>query len=133
MFQTPPTAEEVGHCAMVRQDEVGDKNVIIFEHATEGGSKICTLALRAATENIMDDLERAVDDGVNNFKVLTRVSVSNIYTLCYHYSRVWPLPSVWKAKLRNIISYSCITGWFMSALKLIFTIIMSEFSVFELR
>ena len=52
---------------------MGDKNVIIFEHNAEGGSKICTLALRAATENIMDDLERAVDDGVNNFKVYTRV------------------------------------------------------------
>lgn len=58
----------------MRQDEIGDKNVIIFEHATPEGTKICTLALRAATENIMDDLERAVDDGVNNFKVLTRVS-----------------------------------------------------------
>ena len=78
VLQTPPTAEEIGHCAAVRQDEIGDKNVVIFEHAPEGGnSKICTLALRAATENIMDDLERAVDDGVNNFKVLTRVSFTD--------------------------------------------------------
>ncbi|CAK8672365.1 unnamed protein product [Clavelina lepadiformis] len=69
---TPPTPEETGHCTAVRQDEVGDKRIVVFEHATEEGSKVCTLALRASTENIMDDLERAVDDGVNNFKVLTR-------------------------------------------------------------
>ena len=53
---------------------MGDKRIVVFEHATEEGSKVCTLALRASTENIMDDLERAVDDGVNNFKVLTRVN-----------------------------------------------------------
>jgi len=82
-IQTPPTAEETGHCSVVRQDEVGDKNVIIFEHTAEGGSKICTLALRAATENIMDDLERAVDDGVNNFKVLTRVSFNQLICFCF--------------------------------------------------
>lgn len=67
-----PTPEETGHCSVVRQDEIGDKNVVIFEHQSEEGTSICTLTLRAATENILDDLERAVDDGVNNFKVYTK-------------------------------------------------------------
>uniref|UniRef100_H2Z8C9 T-complex protein 1 subunit theta n=1 Tax=Ciona savignyi TaxID=51511 RepID=H2Z8C9_CIOSA len=69
---TAPTPEEMGHCSVVRQDEIGDRNVVIFEHLAKEDSRINTLALRASTENILDDLERAVDDGVNNFKVLTR-------------------------------------------------------------
>lgn len=31
--------------------------------------------LRGSTDNLMDDVERAVDDGVNTFKVLTRVGI----------------------------------------------------------
>ncbi len=31
-----------------------------------------TLVLRGSTDNIMDDVERAVDDGVNTYKALTR-------------------------------------------------------------
>ena len=30
------------------------------------------MVIRGSTENVMDDLERAVDDGVNTFKALTR-------------------------------------------------------------
>lgn len=37
---------------------------------------ISTIVLRGSTDNLMDDIERAVDDGVNTFKVLTRVSIS---------------------------------------------------------
>uniref|UniRef100_A0A8B9WI49 T-complex protein 1 subunit theta n=1 Tax=Bos mutus grunniens TaxID=30521 RepID=A0A8B9WI49_BOSMU len=33
---------------------------------------ISTIVLRGSTDNLMDDIERAVDDGVNTFKVLTR-------------------------------------------------------------
>lgn len=38
---------------------------------------ISTIVLRGSTDNLMDDIERAVDDGVNTFKVLTRVSIRN--------------------------------------------------------
>ncbi|XP_073255590.1 T-complex protein 1 subunit theta-like isoform X2 [Porites lutea] len=31
-----------------------------------------TVVIRGSTENIMDDIERAVDDGVNTFKAVTR-------------------------------------------------------------
>lgn len=33
---------------------------------------MCTILIRGATDNICDDIERAVDDGVNNYKVLTK-------------------------------------------------------------
>lgn len=38
---------------------------------------ISTILIRGSTDNLMDDIERAVDDGVNTFKVLTRVSNQN--------------------------------------------------------
>ena len=33
---------------------------------------VSTVVIRGSTENIMDDIERAIDDGVNTFKALTR-------------------------------------------------------------
>ena len=35
----------------------------------EGGNKITTVVLRGSTDSILDDVERAVDDGVNTYKV----------------------------------------------------------------
>lgn len=34
-----------------------------------GGNKVSTLVLRGATDSSLDDLERAVDDGINSYKV----------------------------------------------------------------
>ncbi|XP_066226495.1 T-complex protein 1 subunit theta [Saccopteryx leptura] len=68
---TPPVAEEMGHCDSVYLSEVGDTQVVVFKHEKEEGA-ISTIVLRGSTDNLMDDVERAVDDGVNTFKVLTR-------------------------------------------------------------
>ena len=35
-------------------------------------SQIATLVIRGATANIMDNVERAVDDAINNYKALTK-------------------------------------------------------------
>ncbi|NXC20081.1 TCPQ protein, partial [Corythaeola cristata] len=70
---TPPTLEEMGHCDSVYLSEVGDTQVVVFKHEKEDGA-ISTILVRGSTDNLMDDIERAVDDGVNTFKVLTRVS-----------------------------------------------------------
>ncbi|XP_059912840.1 T-complex protein 1 subunit theta isoform X1 [Gadus macrocephalus] len=68
---TPPTPEEMGHCDSVYLSEVGDTQVVVFKHEKEDGA-IATMVLRGSTDNLMDDIERAVDDGVNTFKVLVR-------------------------------------------------------------
>uniref|UniRef100_A0A8C6RG83 T-complex protein 1 subunit theta n=1 Tax=Nannospalax galili TaxID=1026970 RepID=A0A8C6RG83_NANGA len=68
---TPPVLEEMGHCDSVYLSEVGDTQVIVFKHEKDDGA-ISTIVLRGSTDNLMDDIERAVDDGVNTFKVLTR-------------------------------------------------------------
>lgn len=52
-------------------DEIGDTIVVIFK--LEGKeSRISTVLVRGSTENYMDDIERAIDDGVNTFKGITR-------------------------------------------------------------
>ncbi|KAG2456475.1 PAXB1 protein, partial [Polypterus senegalus] len=68
---TPPTPEEMGYCDSVYLTEVGDTQVVVFKHDTQD-CKISTLVIRGSTDNLMDDIERAVDDGVNTFKVLVR-------------------------------------------------------------
>lgn len=68
---TPPTKEELGFADSVYVDEIGGNEVVIFR--LEGKeSRISTIAVRGATENYMDDIERAIDDGVNTFKLITR-------------------------------------------------------------
>lgn len=68
-----PTQEELGRCAEVQIDEVGDTPVVVFKMA-ERRSKLSTIVIRGSTDNIMDDVERALDDGINVYKMLTRDS-----------------------------------------------------------
>lgn len=66
-----PTKEELGYCDKVFVEELGDTTVVVFRN--EGAdSRIATIVVRGATDNYMDDIERAIDDGVNTFKGLTR-------------------------------------------------------------
>ena len=63
-----PSKEELGYCDHVYCDEIGGTRVIIFKH--ESNTKIATIIVRGSTDNSMDDIERAIDDGVNTYKVL---------------------------------------------------------------
>ena len=44
----------------------------------EGGNSVATVVLRGSTDSILDDLERAVDDGVNTYKVICAVSIVDV-------------------------------------------------------
>jgi T-complex protein 1 subunit theta len=66
-----PTEDEMGLCDYVDVVEIGDTKTIVFKQEKEK-SQISTIILRGATDNILDELERAVDDGVNVFKALTK-------------------------------------------------------------
>lgn len=68
---TAPTKEELGFCDKVFIDEIGGTDVVIFEQNSKE-SRVSTIVIRGSTDNIMDDIERAIDDGVNTFKALTR-------------------------------------------------------------
>lgn len=68
---TPPSAEELGYADSVHIEEVGDTMVVQFQ-LTGKDSHLSTVIIRGSTENYMDDIERAIDDGVNTFKGITR-------------------------------------------------------------
>jgi len=68
-----PTAEEIGKCSSVSVEEIGSTRVCFFRNDTDDCG-ISTLLVRGSTDNILDDLERSIEDAVNAYKVLIRDS-----------------------------------------------------------
>ena len=58
-----PTQEDLGYCQSVRLDCIGEQQVVIFERGTDS-STMCTVLIRGATDNILDDIERDVAEQV---------------------------------------------------------------------
>jgi T-complex protein 1 subunit theta len=56
-----PTPDEMGYADTVEQTEMGGRIVTVFKTKE---SKLATVVLRASTTSVLNDLERAVDDGV---------------------------------------------------------------------
>lgn len=63
-----PTADELGFAKSLRVVEIGGTNVIQLEQDASAGA-VSTVVLRASTDQLLDDLERAIDDGVNTYRV----------------------------------------------------------------
>ena len=64
-------AEEAGYVDVCETIEIGSDRCTVFRQ--EGTkTRTVTLVLRGGTLNVLDDLERAVDDGVNAVKMMTR-------------------------------------------------------------
>ena len=53
--------------------EIGGTKCVVVQQ-NDATSRVATVILRGSTENVMDDVERAVDDGVNAYKALTKDS-----------------------------------------------------------
>jgi len=68
---TAPTSEELGMADCVQLDELGDSEIVVFKVGSDE-SRISTIVVRGSTDNYMDDIERAIDDGVNVFKGLCK-------------------------------------------------------------
>ncbi|KAF8395973.1 hypothetical protein HHK36_017584 [Tetracentron sinense] len=68
-----PNPDDLGYADYVSVEEIGGVRVTIVKNE-EGGNSVCTVVLRGSTESILDDLERAVDDGVNTYKAMCRDS-----------------------------------------------------------
>jgi T-complex protein 1 subunit theta len=65
-------AEEMGHCDVVETVEIGSDRVTVFRQEQSETARTTTIVIRGATQNHMDDIERAIDDGVNVIKAVTR-------------------------------------------------------------
>lgn len=68
-----PNPDDLGHVDSVSVEEIGGVRVTVVRNE-EGGNSVSTVVLRGSTDSILDDLERAVDDGVNTYKAMCRDS-----------------------------------------------------------
>ncbi|PKS10343.1 hypothetical protein jhhlp_002094 [Lomentospora prolificans] len=66
-----PMPDEMGTIDIVETLEIGGDRVTVFRQEEEA-TRTATIVLRGATQNHLDDVERAVDDGVNVVKAITK-------------------------------------------------------------
>jgi T-complex protein 1 subunit theta len=66
----PATPDEMGYADEVCVEEVGGRPITVFRQtkSLENGCRLATILLRASTNNVLMDLQRAVDDGVHACK-----------------------------------------------------------------
>jgi T-complex protein 1 subunit theta len=68
-----PNPDDLGYVDSISVEEIGGARVTIVRNE-EGGNSVSTVVLRGSTDSILDDIERAVDDGVNTYKAMCRDS-----------------------------------------------------------
>ena len=66
-----PTPEELGYANEVVVREISSTKVTIFRR-DQDDNKLATIVLRGSTNSLLDDAERAIDDGVNTVKSLVK-------------------------------------------------------------
>lgn len=66
------SADDLGFCSSVYVREIGLNKVTIFQQASKDTSGVATIILRGSTQNHLEDVERAVDDGINVVKAIGR-------------------------------------------------------------
>ncbi|MBA0619341.1 hypothetical protein Godav_028529 [Gossypium davidsonii] len=65
--------DDLGFVDSISVEEIGGSRVTVVR-SEDGGNKVATVVLRGSTDSLLDDLERAVDDGVNTYKAMCRDS-----------------------------------------------------------
>eukprot|EP00775_Hariotina_reticulata_P001144 gene1144-1485_t len=66
-----PQPDELGFAKQIEVQEIGGTNCIVLQQDAALGS-VSSIVLRGSTEGFLDDVERAVDDGINAYKALCR-------------------------------------------------------------
>ncbi|CRK38201.1 hypothetical protein BN1708_007666 [Verticillium longisporum] len=66
-----PMPDEMGSIDIVETLEIGGDRVTVFRQENDV-TRTATIVLRGATQNHLEDVERAVDDGVNVVKAITK-------------------------------------------------------------
>ena len=66
-----PAPEEIGTANEVTVREISSTKVTVFRK-DEDENKMATIVLRGSTNSQLDDIERAIDDGVNTVKSLVK-------------------------------------------------------------
>jgi T-complex protein 1 subunit theta len=66
----PVRKEDMGYCTSVGVRQMGNARVTIFNQDKMDDTSVATVLLRASTHNVLNDVNRAVDDGVNVVKAM---------------------------------------------------------------
>ena len=66
-----PTPEELGYADEVAVREISSTKVTIFRR-DQDENKLATIVLRGSTHSLLEDAERAIDDGVNTVKSIVK-------------------------------------------------------------
>merc|ERR1719317_119319 len=64
--------EDLGFISRVYTEEVGEKIITVLQQGENTRSPVSTILLRGATNNQINDMERAIDDGVNVVRTLIK-------------------------------------------------------------
>lgn len=68
-----PMPDEMGSIDVVETMEIGGDRVTVFRQEDAGTlTRTSTIVLRGATQNYLDDIERAIDDGINAVKAVAK-------------------------------------------------------------
>lgn len=67
-----PLSEELGFVGDAKEKEIGGTRCTVVRQGENDASQVATIVVRAATKNMLDDVERAIDDGVNTVKSLVK-------------------------------------------------------------
>lgn len=68
-----PMPDEMGQIDVVETTEIGGDRVTVFrQEDINAVTRTATIVLRGATQNHLEDVERAIDDGVNVVKAITK-------------------------------------------------------------
>lgn len=68
-----PMPDEMGSIDVVETTEIGGDRVTVFrQEDANSPTRTATIVLRGATQNHLEDIERAIDDGVNVVKAITK-------------------------------------------------------------
>lgn len=67
-----PQAEEIGYINSVNTKEIGENDYAILNQGNEANIEIVTIVLRGSTETILNNVEHAINNAVNNYKVICK-------------------------------------------------------------
>jgi len=65
-----PTPEEMGEVSCCEVREVAGRKITVIEQANDEDTGVATIVIRASTEQVANDVERALDDGTHSVKTL---------------------------------------------------------------
>jgi len=66
-----PKPEDLGFASNIDVMEIGGTKCVVVKQA-DATSNVSTIVLRGSTESAMDDIERAIDDGVNAYRAICK-------------------------------------------------------------